>query len=126
MYRKFGLQAIDKHVQCNSCFLGNNYVLTILPLLTLYFSRDDEQYTYQFKSMIISVCLQLYIIWVEIMTVVNLDVGDTPIPWSAVFSPIYILMLISIPSCIWGCYRKRGVEVCKTSCGCIYLLMLLD
>ncbi len=65
--------------------------------------------------MIVSVLLQLLILITEILVVINLDVYDIPIPWSAVFCPLYLLMFISIPSCIWGCYRKQGIEV--STCG---------
>ncbi len=79
---------------------------------------------YQFKSMISSVILQSLIILMEVMGVVNLDVGGAPIPWSAVFGPAYLLMIVSIPSCIWGCYRKQGIEVWSDSVIITHTLLL--
>lgn len=60
--------------------------------------------------MIISASLQFLVFLTELLIAINIDTHDT-IPWSVVFVPMYILSIVSIPTCIWNCYRKRSIEI---------------
>ena len=53
--------------------------------------------------------LQFPIFLTELLVAVNLDTGDHQ--WRAVFTPLYLLPLLYTPPCIWGCFRKRNVDV---------------
>lgn len=67
--------------------------------------------------MVQSLILQFILFVTEILLAVNLDTGR--ILWAAVFIPLYILALISIPSCILSCcIRKCSVEVSFFSSSC--------
>ena len=78
--------------------------------------------------MVVSVLLQFLLFVTELLAVVNIDTGG-PIPWSAVFSPLYLLVFASIPTCLWNCYRKRGVEVRVRShdnfLNCFYIMVIM-
>lgn len=71
--------------------------------------REEKENIYQFKSMLFTTGLQVIIFVAELLTAVNIDTNV--IPWLAVFSPMYLLSFVSIPFCVWGCYRKRSFEV---------------
>ena len=74
-----------------------------------YPCREEDEHVYQFKAMLTSASLQVPIFLTELFISINIDTNS--MPWSAVFTPLYLLWFLSIPSCIWGCYRKRSVEV---------------
>jgi hypothetical protein len=60
--------------------------------------------------MFLSVTLQFFLFLAELLISINIATGS-PIPWVAVFIPFYIMCFVSIPTCIWNCYRKRSVEI---------------
>ena len=74
--------------------------------------------------MITSAGLQFLVFLTELLIAINIDTQDT-IPWSVVFVPMYILSIVSIPTCIWNCYRKRSIEVCMYVCIFMYSYLYL-
>ena len=71
--------------------------------------RQEDDHKHHFISLILSTVLQFFLTISELLVVINLDTSS--MPWSAVFTPMYIMAVASIPVCIWGCWKKRGIEV---------------
>jgi hypothetical protein len=71
--------------------------------------REEREHLYHLKGLILSPLLQFPIFLAELLVAVNLDTGDHQ--WRAVFTPLYLLPLLYIPPCIWGCFRKRNVDL---------------
>ncbi len=59
--------------------------------------------------MLLSASLQFPVFLTELLVAINLETGRHQ--WRAIFTPLYLLSGLSIPVCVWSCYRKRGVEV---------------
>ena len=71
--------------------------------------RQEEEHSHHITALLLSVGLQS-LLWVaEVLIAVNIDTGG--LPWSAAFSPLYLLAVASVPACIWSCWRRRRVEV---------------
>ena len=71
--------------------------------------REDEEHSHHVTAILLSAGLQFLLWLTEVLTAVNIDTRR--MPWTAAFSPLYLLALVSVPACIWGCWRKRRVEV---------------
>lgn len=55
--------------------------------------------------------LQFFLFIAEILVAINLDL-EGRLPWSGLFAPLYILVIISIGACIISCCIKRcNIEV---------------
>ena len=85
--------------------------------------RDDSELRYQFKSMLLSVLFQFFLFLTQLLVAINIDTSS--IPWSAAFSPLFILPFLSSPACFWNCYRKRSYEVIVCTCNCIFVYMYI-
>ena len=59
--------------------------------------------------MLLSATLQLPVFIAELLVVINIETGAHS--WRAVFTPLYLLCALSIPACVWECWRGRGVEL---------------
>ena len=69
--------------------------------------REEEEHSHHITALLLSAGLQS-LLWVtEVLIAVNIDTGR--LPWSATFSPLYLLAVVSVPACIWNCWRKRRV-----------------
>ena len=95
----------------------NSYICTIARMvcvcvcvIAFVWYRQDKTHRHHFKALIVSAVLQLPLFLTEILIAVNIDSGGV-MPWRSVFTPLYLLTILSIPSCIWACWRKRTYEV---------------
>ncbi len=59
--------------------------------------------------MLLSAFLQFPVFLTEILVAINLETERHQ--WRAIFTPLYLLSGLSIPACVWSCYRKRAIEV---------------
>ena len=84
--------------------------VVVVVVVLLGTCRQDESHQYHFKALIVSAVLQLPLFLTEILIAVNIDSGGV-MPWRSVFTPLYLLIILSIPSCVWACWRKRTYEV---------------
>lgn len=71
--------------------------------------RADDDHIHHFTALVLSAMLQLFLAVTEVLVAVNIDTAS--MPWSAIFAPLYLVGVASLPICIWGCWRKRKVEV---------------
>ena len=74
------------------------------------FRRDPGHRKY-FVGMLQSAILQLVIFVQEILLAINLDLRGR-LSWAAIFTPLYVLFVVSIAGCIFSCCIKNcSVEV---------------
>ena len=76
--------------------------------------RKDPETRGHFMTMLSSTSLQLVLLIGEILIAVNLDLDTTrTLSWSAIFTPFYILVILSSVSCVLSCCccRKFSIEV---------------
>lgn len=78
-------------------------------VLLLY--RRENEHKKNFVILIETSVIHFFLFVTEVLLAVNLDLGGQ-LSWSAIFTPLYVLIFISLPGCILSCcVRKCNVEV---------------
>lgn len=86
--------------------------------------RRDSEHKKLFAAMIVSSVLQLPLFVTELMVVINLENGGL-FRWTAVFTPLYFLALLSIAPVLWSCCLKRTFDIGLLSVGGLLQFLFL-
>lgn len=85
--------------------------------------RKEREHRNNFVALLNSAFLQFVVFIEEILIAINLDLNGR-LSWPAIFTPLYILSVISLVSCVFSCCLKRcNVEL--ELLGFINLLQLI-
>lgn len=73
--------------------------------------RNDSEQKRHFVAMVLSFILHIPLFLTELLVVINIE-ADSVHSWTAIFSPMYLLSILCIGSCVLSCCLKRcNVEV---------------
>ncbi|XP_018006602.1 transmembrane protein 185A [Hyalella azteca] len=71
--------------------------------------RLEGQSAIQYRALLISLGIHLFILLFELLLADNLETGRHS--WLSVFSPLIVISLVSIAACIWGVKHNRSIEL---------------
>ncbi|KAF2369175.1 Transmembrane Fragile-X-F-associated protein [Trinorchestia longiramus] len=71
--------------------------------------RLEGQSSIQYRALLISLGIHLFILLFELLLADNLETGRHS--WLSVFTPLIVISLVSIAACIWGVKHNRSIEL---------------
>ena len=82
-----------------------------------YISRLEGQSYIQYRALLISLGLHLFLLMFEVLVADKLQ--NHRHAWVSVFAPLVLISIVSIAACIWAVKHDRSFEVSVCTCVCV-------